>query len=550
MYSLVLETRGSNASRFCQYTLRFSIRFIHTICVVLESELRETLSQRKEGTSESNGMPSQMTELLLPLVRTYTSWLAARRHEIFEAAAALPVVFDMLQSLASIFTLLCVETLNQENLSTCPYLLPEDLAMRGLRPLSDGQVPEPCRYQCQGDGNLKPHLQSPEQRLGPHYESFARILDILRGAYYLAEDPTVPLGFRVLENWLVFEYQPHSVEAATAARNTGKTPMNGSHELQGQALEQPAAASREKAAETAPLTNPSELGAAGSESPPVTDINGQLNNHVDDDEKAVIDRLAPFLRPPTPQHPRSPDEPSYGMHTATANEAFASAQAGPSPNGSGPSRKLEPLPWNWVYTPTPHRRQDPASVGREAFSGHRGSNRSSKGSIAGTMMPEDPFAMPGNYPMGRADQLAQLSLGGPSGEEAHRGHLLQSFANATSAPNPNAPRVSAFSSWSHSGVGAQRQPGPAPPSPWRTSGLDNAPMSTDASGFSQLSSLYHGTPGNYGAPPAAGFGGAGQAQQQLPPPGEHGSASRQFRMDETTSSYDAAILQAAYFGNK
>lgn len=521
---------------------------MQTICQGLESELRESLKQRKEGgIGSEEAWPSQTVELLLPLLRTYTSWLAAHHHEIFQAAATLGnVVFDMVQSLAGVFTLLCAETYNQEDLSSCPYLLPEDLATRGLRPLGDDQIPEPCRFHCKDDGSIKPHLQSPQQRFNSRRESLARILDILRGAYYLAEDPTVPLGYKILENWLIFEYQPCQPGTVSSAAKTDLALMNGGPDRQGQPSARRTPALRKAAPGSTQVTPQQKQSMSQPTSPPSALDMGQANGGIDHAEKTVIDMLAPFLRPPTPpQHPRSSEESSYGMHTNTANEVFAQLQAEPSPNGSAPSRKLEPLPWNWVYTPTPHKPQEQTSSGRAAFSGHHTSDRSSKGSASGMMSPEDPFAASDSYQLGRPGSARQQNFGSPSAEAIHRNRLLQSFASA----NTNPPRYSTFSSWPLPEAVARSQQLSA--ASGRGAGaFDNPLMSSEASGFSQLSSLYQGTPSNNRNPNAARFGNGGYTSQQQQPQGERAAVSRQFQMDETTSSYDAAILNAAFSGNR
>jgi hypothetical protein len=128
-------------------------------------------------------------------------------------------------------------------------------------------------------------------------------------------------------------------------------------------------------------------------------------------------------------------------------------------------------------------------------------------------------------------------------EEAHRNNLLQTFGSSS------APRTSAFSQW---GQNMNRGLKEAVPQSYGHQAMNGYPMSSAVSGFSHPSSLYQGTPANeanYGMP-TGGYMDMNRYERNRTQDSAPPSSGRRFQMDETTSSYDAAILQAAFYGNK
>jgi protein SMG7 len=378
----------------------------------------------------------------------------------------------------------------------------------------------------------------------------ARILDVLRCAYFLAEDGNFPLAYDVAEKGLVFDYRvtirtdtPMDYTQASMIPNPLVQPTQ-EPELHPNPYRTTRPVSRHVDDNTpVPSSKPAYVPE------PRLPLSG-----ADDAETTVINMLAPFLKPPTPQpqNPRSHDETSYGMHSATANEVFGMLPPEPSPTaGSFPSKKLEPLPWNWVYTPTPHKPEGSSpSMVKEAFDGPISPGRAPKefSQLGGNNLddpfitPERPFTAtlnrgPGNGIMG-SPRVASAA------EEAHRQSLLQSFAGSS------APRTSTFSNW---GQNSSMVPKETVPPSWGHPQAFNGHLASSASAFSHPSSLYQGTPA-----PGAAFG---MAPLGLPVSGHYvanqGSSSQEnpssaprFQMDDTTSSYDAAILQAAFYSNK
>ncbi|KAG5945288.1 hypothetical protein E4U59_006033 [Claviceps monticola] len=225
------ESQTPAASRFYQFTLRFNVMFISHLCATVEVELKEAASVEESGTtSAACAKFTPAAQALLPVLRIYSMWLAAHRQEIRAGVEAFGgVVPAMVQRLANVFTLLCVFSCSQEGLATCPYLLSEDLGIQGFIPLSEDRVPEACRCFCSGDGAPKAYLEEPSSQLKPAQESAARVLDILRCAYFLAEDATLPMSYRVADSLLTFEYSPEASSTLPAATFTPAASRVGSH---------------------------------------------------------------------------------------------------------------------------------------------------------------------------------------------------------------------------------------------------------------------------------------------------------------------------------
>lgn len=544
--------------RFYQFTLRFNARFLHTFCKAFESELREAVSSA-EGlvhqldTAETAQEKPSVVEALLPVLRVYGMWLAARRHEISSMADAFGgAIPAMVQNVSKIFTLLCAEYYSLENLKSCPYLLPEDIQILGFQPLNEEQLPKHCRAYCSEDGNRKPFSQTLEGCISQSSERIGRILDILRCAYFLASDSAFPMAYKVDGATLVFEYQPTAERPQAQPSPERDTPQ----------LVDASPANDEEAPNQV-NTNPHEPAMPDvTEPPPVPEqreasrlLMDSDNDIYEDSEvmdraaETVLDMVVPFLRPPTPMHlqPRSPEESSYGMNTSTANDLFGSFRTEPSPTGSITSGKFEPLPWAWFGTPNPHASRESARpASQDAQNGRRSATHSPNASVAVNKPLEDPFATPGRDAVGNFSRNVTngvRSPPNPTTRRSHRDQLLQAFNNST-----NTPRTSSFSHWSQN-PGAPRPAGTvaAPP---ESQNYGIMPASSGISTFSHPSSLYQGTPANglqyntqYTVDPGRVFRNAflRETNQAL---------NSHFQIEKTTSSYNDAVMRSAYQGTK
>ena len=525
---------------------------------MLDSELQEAVPSRAEGSFELGAVElTSTTESLLPTLRTYCVWLAACRQELFSATHAFGgAVATMVQNLVKVFTLLCVVTYNRENVASCPYLLPEDLEARGIRSLSEDRVPEPCRVFCGGDGSSKPYLYDAAQHLDPVAENLARVLDVLRCALFLAEDTSTPVSYQVVENWLVFEHQP--VAMSLSLQDSAVAELGAGNQYLGKQRDAPDENDPNRGTRSIePLPNPkrNSLDAVEPDADARDSLQATHQASADEEnaEQTVFAMLAPFLKPPTPQpqhHTRSPEESSYGMHTATADEIFASAHTYSASTLSRPSGPIAPFPWAWDGTPKPDRIQDSAaSAGKEAFI-RASRNNSPKGPIAFGSASDDPFITPGRNQPGLSPQTyygpaAPSQLSGTPGitaEEAHRDSLLQSLTST------GIPRTSPFVH-SQERQRAMEQKMEQAPSPWASRNLDQAPASTATTFFSHPSSLYQGTPADGIGLGVSARWAAGRRPFQSPTLEPSASTpSSRVQIGDSALSYDEAIFRAAWAG--
>jgi hypothetical protein len=556
------ENQTEASMRFYQYTLRFNAKFIHTFCKAFESELRKAVSSA-EGldhqldTTEEVQEKTSVIESLLPVLRLYGMWLTARRNELSSMADAFGAVIpEMVQNVAKIFTLLCAEYYNLENLKSCPYLLPEDIQILGFRPLNEEQLPKHCRAYCGEDGNYKPHSQTLEGCPSQSSERIGRILDILRCAYFLANDSAFPMAYRVDGAALIFEYR-QTAEQPQAQQNSeqeiaqiiGVSPAADKEELN-----QATVNSLELAIPELAMPDVAETSVSDPRESSRLLLDGDSDIYEDSEvmdraTETVLDMVVPFLRPPTPMQlqPRSPEESSYGMHTSTANDVFGSFKTEPSPTASIASGKFEPLPWAWFGTPNPHGARDTAlPVNQDPHNGHRSTTHSPNASVAANNLLEDPFITPGRDISGNPSRNIANGVGSPPSTTTrrfHREQLLQAFNNSTSTP-----RTSSFSHWSHNS-NASRPPA-AVAMMQESQNYGAVPIPSGTSTFSHPSSLYQGTPANGLQYNTQFTADQNHVFQNALIRETNQTVNSHFQIDKTTSNYNDAVMRSAYQGSR
>ena len=566
------EDKSKKSAHFHQYILHFSTRFLLKLCEVMEIEFNDSLARQQcdpTDQHEPESKPSAVTALL-PVLRVYCIWIGACRSEIFTSPnAPIKVVPPLAQSLARVFTFLFTEIYNfQDTPASCPYLLPEDIEARGLLSFSDDQVPGACKSYCTEDGNLKPYRDEITEPLDASREAIARIWDLLRSAYFLVEDPTVPLTCGVVGQRVVFQYQPAGApgdvqfntepsrfpeEAATGYQpepeKVAQRHQPGPETNNRNGIEPNQSPSFTSGPHRSQEMETGESSQGPTREGPAREVTGNHLHPMSQAEKTVVNMLSPFLEDPIPQSEQgtgSPDESSYGMHSTTANELARELLKTYQPEKDEPAPYYESLSpgqfgsstWNYFLGPTPSLAQVPESASQGAFyPSHGASNRSSRGSAS---LRGSPGASPAE---GQRNQMRQAS------------QLSQSFAA------PNGPQKSPASNWPTNRNVSQ------PSNPWAQQAPAGAPGSSAASAFSHPSSLYQSTPYNatiYGQPAQGNAGQPAQGNAGQPGQGnvwnihtQNGatqegvwSTSRPFRMDDTASSYDAAILQGAWQGAK
>lgn len=517
--------------------LQFNSRFLLALSTAIKKSLTDNASStdaNDDSTAEAKRKTNEVAASLLPIFRLYCVWFCTYGREIVTSGGAfIAMAESLLQNLADVFTLLCAETYNRDDLASSHYLLSEDVEVQGLEPLTPDKVPEACRCFCDRDGNPKPTLASPENRLPADGETMARILDILRCAYFLTEDTAIPLAHQVKDGWLIFEYRPCRISDEAQQQTTfTEAPVQEAPQSKATAIVEPVNIRTTEATE-AERSNSLAINEPRSDA-----------NHPED---TVINMLTPFLKPPTPNQASEAvvaDDTSYGMHTATANEVFGSMKTDPSPARSISSGKFQQLPWDWFNTPRPENGGLTASSsGRAASLSNMSPGMSPNVNGGGLPRPEDPFYTPANHP-GRSAGLAMTrNLSATSlstKEDSHRAQLLESF-------NADRTRVSPFSEWGNS----RHTPAQAGQGNWHAGALGIFPNSSNHSEFSNPSSLYQGTPAN-GVRQAGNKASRNMNLNQTRKPSQpermqNGTSSQgKFRMDDKRTSYDEAIFRSAY----
>ena len=380
------------------------------------------------------------------------------------------------ESLSRVFTFLVQEIDSITDLGPCPYLLSEDLEVLGFEPLSPEQIPDGCRSYCTEDGQVKPHHHEGQKLFDPAHETQARILDILRCAYFFANDPAVPLQHRVTEDGLVFDY----VDGAEAANQTD--PINQMNEQVPSKTATPQQSTMPPPAPLPKLQTPEQMTRTLSTEFHIGDNDGeQLSAHDYHAQETVMNMLAEVLRPCSPDaNPgSSTKEDSYGMHTATANEIFNAL------NPETRSPNVASRAWGWPQaqgnslSPGYHH-QSPQQPVQSTFDYNPGPSN-----------PGGAFALP-NPRSPRADAYTanqpSASAWG-SDPYTHRQNLLRSFGHDATSPRAELPEWNRNDAYQTARNGAI--------DPWQAEIGPNDPIipaSSGYSGFSHPSSLYQGTP--------------------------------------------------------
>lgn len=363
-----------NASNSCQYILRLNVRWILVLSRLLQSELLEYVKAAPptaEATSQhgdradanTSQQASIFTETILPLARIYTAWLFIYRVDIVEYQDHLgPYVFDMYRAVAQSLTMMAREF--KSGLAASPYLLPEDVEALGMKPFDDVQLASSvCRIHHEyGNDNFKPHWEDAGRpKNTPDQETKSRLYDLVNCGFSLALDERFPLG-------ITTSVSQDSGEAITISYlEGGKFPTliqqpNSASQQVGEQLAQfqghgfgtredsiPAQSSRgdcnARGAAAAVRENASHghtRATSGSEGPRKTDFNRShpaVNDPLETESdlslhfrmEHMVDDLLDEDESDLTAHTKRGlkgglEDPSYGMHSATAERVFGGLQ--------------------------------------------------------------------------------------------------------------------------------------------------------------------------------------------------------------------------------
>ncbi|KAI0115921.1 hypothetical protein GGR51DRAFT_555797 [Nemania sp. FL0031] len=378
-------------SQSCQFLLRFNIRMMLGLLRALDRALGQESAIKVASDSRPNDGESPLTFApnllkLLPLFRFYLAWSYVTRADLMEYQEYLePHIKDLYRLLADVLTSLNVYI--DPTIDTVPskYLLSEDTEAQGLRPLSDRKLPLFLHIEEERTSNppkrvktRKPAQNVFGRRFKHETETVWRVRDIICCGVFLAGSAKFPLILttqtshgRDIETWIFADgaATPLPSNEVSMSRllkklNFGDTKgglentEQETSQLQAESARDASAPTPESGPKTkAPkLDKPSSKGKAKAKYPSQPFTNYQDSDLCEDSEmiKMVNQLLDPLDDDVRPQSSLAQTEPSYGMHSSTANEIFGNMETSPI-QPSPISKTIPNLPWDYFYKPTPHR---------------------------------------------------------------------------------------------------------------------------------------------------------------------------------------------------
>ncbi|KAI1131489.1 hypothetical protein F5Y10DRAFT_59059 [Nemania abortiva] len=384
-------------SQSCQFLLRFNIRMMLGLLRALDRALGEenattvtSDSGSKDGESPITFAPSLLK--LLPLFRFYLAWSYVTRADLMSYQDYLePHIKDLYRLLADVLTFLNAYIDPTIDTVSSKYLLSEDTEAQGLRPLGDRRLPL-FLYIEEQKGSTPPKrvkTRKPQQcvfggRFKQETELVWRIRDIICCGVFLAGSAKFPIALKTrtsqgrhIETWTYVDgaATPSSSNEATLTRLLNKLNFgdikSGPENITKQETNQPPTESSMNGSIPTPENGPKP--SASQPDKPSNKGKGKgkgkakytdkpSTNYQDSDlceDSEMIKMVNKLLDPldeddVRPQSSLAQTEPSYGMHSSTANEIFGNIETSPV-QPSPVSKAIPNLPWDYFYKPTPHR---------------------------------------------------------------------------------------------------------------------------------------------------------------------------------------------------
>jgi len=359
-----------------------------TLVRVLQHTLRdETPAPLPPGTTPSDAesciqFGSGLLKLL-PLFRLYVAWIYAARADLVQYQDYLePQIQEVYGLLADVLTSLNLFIDPTIRTVSSKYLLSEDTEAQGLRPLSDRKLPLFLYVEEQQSptSSKRAKVRKPQQnvfgrRFKPEVEAVWRIRDILCSGVFLAGSANFPLALvvrkhegRDVEAWKFVDGAAASVPSneATLSRLLRKLGFGDLKRKPERLAEQEEA--EQPQTKTPPdghtpvLANqerenvPRSDGISRKDKYPAQRSTTYQDSDPSEDTEMVnmVNKLLDPLDDDRPQSSEAQVDPSYGMHSSTANEIFGGLDVNPA-QPSPVSKTLPSLPWDYFYKPTPHR---------------------------------------------------------------------------------------------------------------------------------------------------------------------------------------------------
>ena len=312
---------------------------------ILQPELEDPVTGEDLPYSTDGSQPNStrdkitvITRRILPALRQYSTWLVSEAN-VLVGTNYTPVKFyikemwkmyvDVLTGLANLFPVTDLPSIN--------YLLEEDEATVGFKPLRDRELSHEGNLYTDEDGVMKPRSTDPGiERNHPNIEMQGRVRDILLCGLTLAVKlDNCPISLKKGTSKFVFgeEDLQHVTPAIAQGVASSHTTHISSHS-----------------------TNPNFADKPHKERLSEGNITASDSQSMDTDLRRMVDDLLE----PSSGRLMSSNETSYGMHSFTANEVFA-----PKMNSGFQSlpqttpKVLPSLPgiWNSPFTPQPNELQ-------------------------------------------------------------------------------------------------------------------------------------------------------------------------------------------------
>ncbi|KUJ19865.1 uncharacterized protein LY89DRAFT_731115 [Mollisia scopiformis] len=331
------------------FCLEFNVRMILVLLQVLSPELEQDLNGEelpKEATepkaTKPHGNITAVARRILPALRQYNTWLAGEA--VILAHVFNPDVNLHAKEMWNMYAMVLTKLVNffpaVGELPTVHYLLEEDEITVGFEPLRNPAVPPECDLFTDMDGVPKVRSTDPGvERYHPNIEMQARIRDILLTAATMESKDEFPLRLKALNGHHVFTYNADTTTLTSPRTMTSPQHPEGPASTFGSA--------RTNGSSSKQKSSNNDYDADQEESTSAADSMNNAQRWVDD------------LTEPT-SHASAYNETSYGMHSGTAQDVFASI------NPHGYSTRLQSTPkmlpsltglYNSAFAPQAHELQ-------------------------------------------------------------------------------------------------------------------------------------------------------------------------------------------------
>lgn len=399
------------------------------------------------------------------------TWLCMYRSDIVQFELHLqPYVVQMYKSLSAVLSSLFEVLRHYLSKEPVPYLFEEDMETFGLKALNGPAIPPACLLGIDSitlKSKLRPEGAGNRVNFKPDDFSFTRTLDITTCGFALADDPDFPLeitqteasdGEHLVRAVYVAEgKRPSSTAAASKVAAAYSSPSTTAAGLSAMLDSRPSPigaaiepASRSVSANTpnlASVTNgfAEALTLHGGQQAPVSASlaispyapqMAEESNYAVDHDSRMHDLVNGLVEPS-----ESDASPSYGMHTATARDVFASALPVTGPRLTSSRSALLSLPWSWdaIGKPPSHQQGIPSASPQSSWPAPTTapqpiSNRNSLGGV----LPYSPSHTSSPFATGISAQYANdyqttTASATSSGHDIWNHARLRSFGNEGSS---------------------------------------------------------------------------------------------------------------------